>query len=226
MDDARSEIEKFDDVADRYSDLHRHAVGASGEPVGYFAQYKIDRMKRLGIAGDAAVLDYGCGIGNLTELLAKEFASVTGYDPSVVSIDVARQRIPSVQFFDDSTKVRAGGFDAAVLAGVLHHVAVAERAGVIADALSKVKPGGAVVVFEHNPFNPLTRRAVEMCAFDDDAILLRPKEVTALMHDAGAASVAQDFIVFFPRWLAALRSLEPALRGLPIGAQTMTVARR
>jgi 2-polyprenyl-3-methyl-5-hydroxy-6-metoxy-1,4-benzoquinol methylase len=226
MDDARSEIEKFDDVADRYSDLHSQAVGASGEPVGYFAQYKIDRMKRLGVPAAGAVLDYGCGIGNLTELLVKDFASVTGYDPSAVSVEVARQRIPGATFFDDSTKVAEGDFDAAVLAGVLHHVPVNDRVDVIKDALTKIKPGGAVVVFEHNPYNPLTRRAVDMCAFDDDAILLRPKEVRQLMRDAGAASVTQDYIVFFPRPLSGLRPLEPALRLLPLGAQTMTVARR
>jgi hypothetical protein len=35
-----------------------------------------------------------------------------------------------------------------------------------------------------------------------------------------------DFLFFFPRALAVLRRLEPALRGVPLGAQYMCVARK
>lgn len=226
MDDSRRDTDRFDSVADDYDSLHAKSVAAAGEPIGYFAQYKIDRMTRLGVPADADVLDFGCGVGNLTTLLHESFGSVVGYDPSPHSIEVARERVPGVQFFDDASHLADSAFDVVVLAGVMHHVPVDVRADVAAEALSKVKSGGRLVVFEHNPFNPLTRRVVRMCAFDDDAILLTPRELTTTLKKVGATSVRQDFIVFFPHALAALRPLEPALRRVPIGAQTMTVATR
>jgi len=221
-----SEIEKFDRVAHEYSQLHAQNISASGEPVEYFAQYKIDCLRRLGVPSGARVLDYGCGIGNLTSLLVGNFATVTGFDPSAGSLDLARQRLPETLFVDDPALLHDASFDVAVLSGVLHHVPVAERQALLVDVLRKLRPGGRVFVFEHNPYNPLTRRAVDTCPFDDDAILLPPREVRALLRGAGFASVAQDFIVFFPRALKLLRPLEPALSSFPLGAQTMTVAAR
>lgn len=226
MSDEQSEIEKFDQVANEYSQLHADTISASGEPVGYFAQYKIDRVKRLGVPESASVLDYGCGIGNITELLVENFAHIVGFDPSTGSLEVARERMPDTDFFHESGSVPDSAFDVAILAGVLHHVPPAERLVVVSDALSKVKPGGRVIVFEHNPYNPLTRRVVDRCAFDDDAILLRPREVRSVLRQAGATAVKQDYIVFFPRALAALRPLEPALGFFALGAQTMTVGIR
>ena len=78
-------------------------------------------------------------------------------------------------------------------------------------------------MFEHNPWNPVTRRAVADCPFDDDAILLWPRELRSLFREAGYEDVRQDFIVFFPRSLALLRPLEPKLRWLFLGGQTMTI---
>lgn len=226
MSDERSEIEKFDQVAGEYSQLHADTISASGEPVGYFAQYKIDRVKRLGVPEGASVLDYGCGIGNITELLVENFSHVVGFDPSTGSLEVARGRMPDTSFFHDSSAVPDSAFDVVMLAGVLHHVPPSDRLAVVSDALGKVKPGGRVIVFEHNPYNPLTRRVVDSCPFDDDAILLRPREVRSVLTEAGASAVKQDYIVFFPRALAALRPLEPALGFFVLGAQTMTVGIR
>jgi hypothetical protein len=89
---------------------------------------------------------------------------------------------------------------------------------------SKLAPGGKVVIFEHNPWNPLTRKAVADCAFDDDAILLWPWEARGVLRSAGFAHVVTDYIVFFPRALAFLRPLEPTLRRFILGAQQMVIA--
>lgn len=217
---------KFDDYAQNYSALHTASVSASGESGEYFAQHKLDCLARLGISGDTPILDYGCGIGNLTCRLVERYAVVHGYDPSAESLDVARKRAPTASFSNHPSALPEGGFGAAVLAGVLHHVPPAERRGLLQTVLSKLSPGGRLVVFEHNPFNPLTRKAVADCPFDDDAILLRPKELKHLLADSGFLDVRQDFVLFFPRFLAWLRPLEPQLRWFFLGAQTLTVAKR
>ena len=83
-----------------------------------------------------------------------------------------------------------------------------------------------MVVFEHNPLNPLTRRAVATCAFDDDAILLWPWEAKRLVASGGFSHTRLEYIVFFPRALAPLRPLEPKLAWLWLGAQVMVVGAR
>jgi hypothetical protein len=87
----------------------------------------------------------------------------------------------------------------------------------------KLAPGGRLFVFEHNPYNPLTVQAVRACPFDDDAVLLPPGEVRALLASAGLGAVQQRFVLFFPRALARLRPLEPWLAWCPLGAQTLTL---
>jgi hypothetical protein len=63
-----------------------------------------------------------------------------------------------------------------------------------------------------------------MCAFDDDAVLLWPWQLRPLLRSAGFEVDRVDYIVFIPRALAKLRPLEPYLRHLALGAQTLTVA--
>jgi trans-aconitate methyltransferase len=74
------------------------------------------------------------------------------------------------------------------------------------------------------PSAALTRRAVSRCPFDDDAVLLWPREARKLLHDGGFAGVSLAYIVFFPRWLAFLRRFEPWLPWLPLGGQTLLIA--
>ncbi len=52
------------------------------------------------------------------------------------------------------------------MAGILHHIRPEKRAGALAEASSKLRKGGSLVVFEHNPLNPLTTHAADSCPFD------------------------------------------------------------
>lgn len=215
---------KFDAYAQSYQDMHAASIAASGESTDYFAQYKLDCLKRIGAEGP--VLDYGCGIGNLTEKLVGWASEVHGYDPSRESLAVANKRAPSAILHEDPAALPDSHFETAVLAGVLHHVRPEERLELLRSVQTKLRPGGRLVVFEHNPLNPLTRKAVKDCPFDDDAILLSPWEAKGLLAEAGYSKVRLDYIVFFPKILAFLRPLEPRLRWLLLGAQTMLVAHR
>jgi len=221
-----SEVKKFDQYAQSYRDAHQQSVRVSGEAPEYFAQHKLGCLERAGVPRDARVLDYGCGTGSLTRLLSGHFAGVTGYDPSEVSLGVARQHAPSATFHADEASIPDASFDVAILSGVLHHVPPVEREGVVGHVVRKLSPGGRLFVFEHNPYNPLTRRAVAACPFDDDAILLRPSEIRGLLGRARLAAVQQDYVLFFPRALARLRPFEPILRWFPLGAQTLTIGAR
>ncbi|HMI88281.1 MAG TPA: methyltransferase domain-containing protein [Polyangiaceae bacterium] len=217
---------KFDDCASTYDALHAESITASGESTDYFARYKLACLQRLGLRSQGAVLDYGCGIGNLTEHLVTSFSDVHAFDPSQKSLEVARRRAPTATFHESANDLPNARFEAVVVAGVLHHVPPRERPGLVAQLRQKLAPGGKLVVFEHNPLNPLTRRAVSACAFDDDAILLWPWEAKRLVASGGFVDTRLDYIVFFPRALAALRPLEPKLAWMWLGAQVMVVGAR
>jgi len=215
--------EKFDHYAESYDELHLKSLSASGESPEYFAQYKLDCLERLGAPTAEPLLDYGCGIGNVTARLATRYTAIHGYDPSTQSLEAARQRMPNAVFTSDASALPANHFATAVVSGVLHHVPRPERADLVRTILATLRPGGRLFVFEHNPLNPLTRRMVTLCEFDDDADLLMPWTVRRLLKGAGYSPVRLDYIVFFPRALSVLRPAEPLLSWLPAGAQTLTI---
>lgn len=210
----------FDEHARTYEAIHARSLGPSGETPEYFARYKQRVLERiLGRGFSGPVLDFGCGIGALTALLARSFPDVHGYDPSRESLELARARAPAARFFHRADALPSGHYGAVVLANVLHHVPAAERPQLVRGAAALLAPGGTLVVFEHNRLNPLTRRVVSACPFDEGAQLLHPGEVKSLLREAALADVALDYIVFFPRALRLLRPLEPWLACLPLGAQ-------
>jgi SAM-dependent methyltransferase len=217
---------KFDAYADDYEKLHAANVAVTGEETGYFSEYKVECLKRAGVDPAAPLLDFGCGIGNVTEKLVATFSDVHGYEPSALSARKARARVPKATIHEQLETVPMGTFSAAILSTVLHHVPPAERHGVVSEVLERLAPGGRLFIFEHNPWNPLARRAVATCPFDDDAILLWPSEQKRLLRETGFEAVGLDYIVFFPRPLAFLRPLEPSLRWLFMGAQTMAFGRK
>jgi SAM-dependent methyltransferase len=221
-----TEVEKFNQYAASYRDAHGASVRLSGEAPEYFAEHKLGCLERAGVRPGERVLDYGCGTGSLTRLLRGRFDAVSGYDPSEVSLDLARQQAPGATFYSDAYEIPVKAFDVAVLSGVLHHVPRPERSELVALVVSKLAPGGRLFVFEHNPYNPLTRKAVRDCPFDDDAVLLEPREIRRLLAGASLDPVRQDYVLFFPRPLAPLRPFEPLLRRFPLGAQTLTVGVR
>jgi SAM-dependent methyltransferase len=226
MESADNSPAKFDQYAEDYRALVAESIRGSGETTEYFLEYKVACLVRLGLDPAVPLLDFGCGVGSLTRLLTASFSTVHGYDPSSKSVEVARAQVPTASFYDQVSSLPDAHYGAAVLSCVLHHVPPPERAGLLGTILRKLKPGGKIVVFEHNPWNPLTRRAVAACPFDDDAVLLWPGEVKKLLSGVGLSDVELDYIVFFPRALAVLRPFEPRLRRLFLGAQTMTVGTR
>ena len=220
---------EFDSYSSNYRDLVTESVRASGEPSEYFAAYKAKYLRlKLGAAGILSVLDYGCGVGALSEQIKLEMpqARIDGFDPSQESLDRVSSRLQAEGLFRRDLDLLPCSYDLIVIANVLHHVEPGRRLNVIRCAYEKLKPGGRLVVFEHNPFNPLTRWAVSQCPFDEDAILLKSREVYKLLLSTGFHRLQRDFIVFFPRPLAFLRSLEASLTRVPFGAQYACIGTR
>jgi len=223
---------QFDQYADSYTDLHRSSIAASGEEPAYFSAYKADYMAARGSSDRSigSILDFGCGVGNSIPHLRAAFPSATihGCDPSGESIAVAESKFGNVAQFNAVASSMLpypdGAFDLVLVACVLHHIPVLERQAWMSEIHRVTRPGGRVFVFEHNMLNPVTRKVVRDCPFDEDAVFLPRKEVLGLARGSGFSSVVARYVVFFPRPLAALRGLEPMLGWLPLGAQYVVMA--
>jgi 2-polyprenyl-3-methyl-5-hydroxy-6-metoxy-1,4-benzoquinol methylase len=220
---------EFDRFADDYEKILNESVAASGEDSMYFAEYKSAYLRRMlprGFAG--RVLDFGCGVGMLSGVLQQQMpgAQIDGFDISQDSIDRVPAAVSSRGVFTADLAALSHAYDLIVIANVLHHIRPGSRPEVFADLTSRLATGGSIVVFEHNPANPVTRRIVERCPFDDDALLLPLAETCRYARAAGLAVDRRDYIVFMPRALAWLRPLEPWMAWLPAGAQYAMAARK
>jgi SAM-dependent methyltransferase len=152
-------------------------------------------------------------------------AVLHGFDPSEQSLAMIPEAVRARGRFAPRLDDLDRDYGVVVVANVLHHIPPPERQASIAALAARLAPGGQVVVFEHNPWNPATRYVVATCDLDDDAILLRRRETTGLLRGAGLSVVRHDYLTFFPRALTLLRALEPSLGWLPAGAQYAVVAR-
>jgi SAM-dependent methyltransferase len=170
----------------------------------------------------------GCGPGLFDRHVASAF-ELHGVDVSPAMVEQARETNPGVEYAV-SEPLRLphsdGRFDLAFAVCVLHHVDRADRLTLMRETARVVRPGGLVAVFEHNPWNPLTRRVVRDCAFDEGVELISRSELAALLRAAGLDVAAGEYLLFFPWRARLLQALERTLTSLPLGAQYVVAGRR
>ena len=224
----------FDEHAGSYRDDVNHAVAFSGRDVTFFATHKASLLadlatKRFGSSTECSILDVGCGIGLIDGPLAGAFKAVAGADVSDVELEIARRDNPGVRY-DRSTERElphdTGSFDLVFAACVFHHVAPDARIALAREMCRVARPGGVVAVFEHNPWNPLTRLVVRRTSFDKGVVLIRSSELVRVVAQAGLGPPKVSFITFFPFNGDLSRKFERSLSGVPIGAQYVVVAQK
>jgi SAM-dependent methyltransferase len=231
-DSPTASIGDFDHHADSYRDDVKSSISWSGKDVDYFAEGKADLLMalvadRLGDPARQRVLDVGCGVGVTDRFLAGRFAELHGIDLAADAIEQARAANPSVAYqayeggrmpFED------GAVDVAFTICVLHHVPPAKWVAFAREMRRVVRRGGMVVVFEHNPFNPLTRVSVSRCPFDEDVTLLRAGTTENLLREVGLHDPQRRFFFFLPLRKIAESRIERALQRVPLGAQYYVAA--
>src|SRR5215468_8031816 len=221
---------EFDKFATEYRAMHAANIKVSGESPEYFAEYKIIDLVRdsaqLGALGASPrVLDFGAGVGYSVPFFARHLpaARVTCLDVSQKSLEVGEAqhgRRAEFTHFDGARIPYADAtFDVALASCVFHHIPAGEHVALLAEIRRVLKPRGLLFVFEHNPLNPLTRRAVDTCPFDENAVLIGAAKMRRRVLDASFADAIINYRIFFPRVLSGLRGLEPRLTWLPLGAQ-------
>src|SRR3954471_9447968 len=118
----------------------------------YFRRRNMDTRK-------LAYLDLGCGKGELASMLRNDFARVMGCDPSAGMLSAGElvSKGIEVRVQDNLSLIPCedGTFDFVTAVCVFHHVPLSARAALVLEARRVLKPGGALAIIEHNPYNPV-----------------------------------------------------------------------
>jgi ubiquinone/menaquinone biosynthesis C-methylase UbiE len=221
---------EFDKFAEEYKSLHSNNIASSGESPEYFAEYKMKDLQRIveavpTVPVNGFFLDFGAGVGASVPFFRKHLPSahLTCVDVSKNSLEIAASSFGNtaeyVTFDGTCLPFADNSFDAAYACCVFHHISPEMHIHHLQELRRVLKINGVMVIYEHNPFNPLTVRAVNTCPFDENAILIKAAAMKARLELAGFGSAEISYRVFFPRFLSSIRWMEDWLKWLPVGAQ-------
>lgn len=216
----------FDEIANDYRKIHNKNLGIIGGKSEAYAIAKVDEILQWEKETEKEVkfLDIGCGDGIVESILnvQRPNYSLFGVDISEESINLASvykgtfwvyngKNLP----FDDNM------FDVVFIANVLHHVEPDDRLGLLTEINRKLKEGGRIYLFEHNPWNPFTRYIVKTCPFDKGVKLLSSWRTQDLLSRSGFRVTSTRYITFFPKTINRtwIMNIEKHLHSVPLGGQ-------
>jgi SAM-dependent methyltransferase len=220
---------EFDNFSDDYKEILNESLKISGYGAEFFAEYKARYAYNLFIKGFyGKILDYGCGVGLLSNFLKKYFPASTlhGYDSSGASIEKIDSSLIDHGIFTTQSDQLDRDYDLIVVSNVLHHIPAKDRRDTFEVFRKLLSIGGRLLVFEHNPINPFTRWIVNHCPLDRNATLLTSRKAQAFMSLAKLRTIRLDYIMFFPRSLSLLSSFEHFISWCPLGAQYAIVGEK
>ena len=217
----------FDALTEDYEDKINDVLAFGGLEHQFYIDVKRDRLlellqQRHGDTTKLTTLDLGCGIGAYHSGLNGKFAELHGIDVSGESVAAAARLHPEVVYasYDgDRLPYPDGQFDAVFTICVMHHVPPAGWETFVAEIYRTLRPGGTILVFEHNPYNPATQYIVRTCVIDKDAVLLKPFHLRRMFRDQGFVDVTTRTILSVPPIGALLTTFDRAMGWLPFGAQ-------
>jgi len=226
---------EFDKYADDYYQMLKSGIKKSGEEPEFFAEYKIKdtlEVSRKLSFDPKVIFDFGSGIGNSIPYFRKYFpaSKVICADISPKSLEISKKRFPGKEEY---SKINEGGIDLpdesvdlVFSTCVFHHIDHKEHSFWLGELIRILKVNGVLIIFEHNPSNPLTVSTVKHCPFDVNAKLIPGGQLTTSIQKAGGRNIDLAYRIFFPNALSFLRPIEKYLKKVHFGAQYYVCARK
>jgi ubiquinone/menaquinone biosynthesis C-methylase UbiE len=227
---ARSQEAHFDDVASEYDEsLPAHVVE-------HLLQRRVRFARGLVDGGD--LLDVGCGTGRfLTEMQAGPYNAV-GVDVSEEMLTHARARGVTVHHASAAAlPFPDRSFDLVVSIACMHHlIDPAVVNGAVDEMCRVVRPGGALMIWDHNPLNPYWHILMRRLPQDQgDERLVKARTMVARIEAAELTDISVQRVTFMPdftpaRAVIAVGKIERQLERIPgvrlLAAHNVITARR
>jgi SAM-dependent methyltransferase len=227
-------LSEFDPIADDYRIQADAAMAFTGRNTVFYAEVKARHIlsasqRHCGPVPRLKILDVGCGIGLTDQFISPHVKKLYGTDTAHGMIKIARKANPETTYsICDGIRLpyENSVFDVSFAICVFHHVPAAKRS-LLAEELCRVtREKGLVIIFEHNPFNPLARLIVRRCPFDKNAQLLTLGNTAALMRANRLTIVEKRHFLLTPWQRQPFLFIEQRLESLPLGAQYMAVGQK
>jgi SAM-dependent methyltransferase len=218
----------FDRYARDYNQLLKERTNFFSSSEEYFARYKVDILRKNVKFSVSRLLEFGCGIGRNIPYLRKAFpeATIMGSDISSDSIEIAKRDNIGIEFIcEDEGVPLAQKFDLIFIAGVFHHIPEEKRLNIAKMLYDRMTSGALLFIFEHNPYNPMTRHIVANCAYDEDADLIKASGLKRILRKASFIIEREEYCLFIPPKISFLVRVENMLGWLPLGGQYWIQAR-
>ena len=216
----------FDDFSTNYEDKILKSFGNIDSNVSYYHSGKAKIAKRELAFDPNKILDFGCGIGSMLKFLKENFkySEFYAFDESLKSLEHIKLNYPDVNCLYDLNTIEK--FDLVILSNVIHHVKSSERNNFFKKIYNLLDDNGKLLIFEHNPYNPITLRVVANCEFDIDAELIKKKNLIKLCNENNFQLQKSGYIHFFPSKLKFFFNLERYLKWFFLGAQYFCIFRK
>ncbi|MGC4190429.1 MAG: methyltransferase domain-containing protein [Thermomicrobiales bacterium] len=197
----------FDAIAAEYDDSLPHHV------MDHYLDKRVEFIRRY-VAPGSAILDVGCGTGVLAKRLAAKGYAVTGMDPFDGMLAYLRQRAPeihAVQGRGEQMPFADNTFDLAYCVAVMHHVADPQDVhDTLKEMVRVTRPGGHILVWDHNPRNPYWPLLMKRVPQDTGAERLIPeKEILDGLTAGGAWPMHVEALGLMPDFTP--KSLVPVM---------------
>jgi ubiquinone/menaquinone biosynthesis C-methylase UbiE len=200
----------------------------------WFWNYIQNNLDKAILNENCKLLDYGCGTGEMLKWLKllKFPGKLYGADVSEAMLVEAEKRwdvVPKPLFScigETKTDFLDNSFSFVVATVVFHHIDPDKRDAVLREIKRILIPGGILAIFEHNPFNPMTRLIVKRAVIDKNAKLLYPRETRNRINKASFTDSILEYIMFFPPNMKTLHRFEKYLTWFPLGAQYVVLGRK
>ncbi len=140
----------YDHVAHDYDQVFKPHVSE------HYLRKRTAVVRQL-LPSGGTVLDVGCGTGALAGWIQRAGFDVVGVDASTGMLAEALENGVGAVYaaYSSALPFEDGVFDLALSVATMHHLETPER---VADTISEmgrvVRPGGHVLIWDHNPLNP------------------------------------------------------------------------
>jgi SAM-dependent methyltransferase len=190
----------FDAIAGIYDDVFPPHI------IEHYLRRRASYVLRHAAARGQSALDVGAGTGLLAERLSDLGLDIIALDPFPQMLGQLRQRRPDIDTVvahGDDIPFPDDGFDLTYSVAVMHHIAEPSQVRrTLSEMVRVTRPGGRILVWDHNPLNPYWSLLMRRVPQDTGAERLVPlPELVAGLRDAGADIVRTERLGLMPEFV-------------------------